>query len=1422
MNNDTNKPLDPTTEGLGLPPIPSTGPTVPPPPPTSTTTTTTTVSEPLTEVSGGGLPPIPSSEQTTSPVTTTTTTTKVEPVVEMGGLPPLEPITPLAENKPEGEKPKTEKPKKKISKRAVIAGIIAAVVLSVVGVTAYQFQKFTGEQRGRACQSCGGGTCPDGWSYGPDTCAPQATCAQRAAEACSGHQGGGGTPTPTGTGGGGRACNGSSTCSGVAAGQCNAGYRCVDCACGSGTNAYACFQLDAVCGSATICTPNAYDWGGTTLRCRHCNAAGTAYTGQVADNLCAGHGTPTATATTTAAPTSTVTATGTPSPCPNTGLSCLTGSGPSGYSLTCLGAGGATTYCCASGQTIVGGACSGLISSSGDGVGGCCNPGAHIGPLEGCGPGSTCTVGNGACASGVSCTDVGGCGTATNAIDCANKLGGGQCVWTQNQGGNFVCGVAPSSCLSQQSPTGCGGISGCFWDGASCKNKIPNGTAGCCGSRTDCPSGQACSISNGACASGTSCGGSGGCITGQCMPGGAGATCPGGMTPGTGTCSGICCTAAPTGIGGGGGACNNLSGTCRGRSPGDYINASGGYNSGSPYCTCRQASSGSCYCEAAPGITPTAAPTAPAGGCAGPLQSCNSAACCTGQNLVCQGTSGNLVCQQTAPGGGGDRWCADTSNGGGTGGLCNATKTFHCTQLTNGQCLDNQGSAPGTCGQTDQVCNGSSGGRSGQLCGGFTVFSSGCGAGTTTTPTTTPGGGGTPTPTTTAAACVNTRIFINGGTTAATAAQMNAIKVNDKIRMVVMGNNASLVGAKFIVKIGGADVSNGGFLVTTNLTPIQSNGVREFYYDYTITQPGSYTVDGYVNSVPPSVTATPQPTGTVGAWNGPINISALPGSGDMQTSSSFVLGSDLIQGFWRGNQGFNRTVPIVNGAVQFGQANVWSAPIAMTAWPAASSGAIQGLTGYVLGNTLTQGVWRGNQGWSRSVPIVNGVAQYSQASAWSGPLPITALPGSGDMQTSHSVVVGSNLIQTYWRGDKGYSRVVPIVNNAVQFGQASSWSTPADVSVWPGSGAIQSLTSYTIGNTLTQGVWRGNAGYSRQVTITNNVVTWPDQIEGATPQATGPWTRYPFPVDGIDAAGQYKQPDGLLRANIFKGNRYWGYTCDIAASPVTCTAAITRSLTEWAAGVTDSGNVWVGNPLPTDSIGAFSQYIQPDGKLRSNVFKGNRHWSYTCNVSASPVTCTAASTSTNASDWGSMPNANVAWAGNPIPTDGSFDTFTQNIQPDGSLRSNVYKGGRYWGYKCTFTAAGDNVASCTALITALIDGSAYANAATVWAAPNQFPNAKQDAVSTYMQDANTLRSNTYFGGRYWGSTCAYQPGTSQVTGCTAVITRSLVDSLTSISNSQALVPVQGSVAGTSSDRTPFEILTKTLITTFKGIFKSIN
>ncbi|MCP4358842.1 MAG: RHS repeat protein, partial [Chloroflexi bacterium] len=60
---------------------------------------------------------------------------------------------------------------------------------------------------------------------------------------------------------------------------------------------------------------------------------------------------------------------------------------------------------------------------------------------------------------------------------------------------------------------------------------------------------------------------------------------------------------------------------------------------------------------------------------------------------------------------------------------------------------------------------------------------------------------------------------------------------------------------------------------------------------------------------------------------------------------------------------------------------------------------------FVIGNTLFESIWRGNQGWSRAIPIVGGIPDFDNAGSWSGPFGMTNLPGSGNMQTLAAYVI---------------------------------------------------------------------------------------------------------------------------------------------------------------------------------------------------------------------------------------------------------------------------------------------------------------------------------------------------------------------------------------------------------------------------------
>jgi len=193
-------------------------------------------------------------------------------------------------------------------------------------------------------------------------------------------------------------------------------------------------------------------------------------------------------------------------------------------------------------------------------------------------------------------------------------------------------------------------------------------------------------------------------------------------------------------------------------------------------------------------------------------------------------------------------------------------------------------------------------------------------------------------------------------------------------------------------------------------------------------------------------------------WSDPININTLPGSGALQTQANYRIGNNLIQSVWRDNEGYFRYVAIVNDVIQWNSAPEWSGPVALNSLP--GSGSIQAHGDFVAGNTLWQAHWRNNEGYARSVPIVNNSPQWSSASSWNGPISINTLPESGSIQAQDNFVVNDTVWQVIWRNNKQHSRSAPIVNGAVDWNQASSWTETTAQESLPGSGTVQTQANY--------------------------------------------------------------------------------------------------------------------------------------------------------------------------------------------------------------------------------------------------------------------------------------------------------------------------------------------------------------------------
>ncbi|HEX9677115.1 MAG TPA: hypothetical protein VGA07_14160 [Anaerolineales bacterium] len=213
--------------------------------------------------------------------------------------------------------------------------------------------------------------------------------------------------------------------------------------------------------------------------------------------------------------------------------------------------------------------------------------------------------------------------------------------------------------------------------------------------------------------------------------------------------------------------------------------------------------------------------------------------------------------------------------------------------------------------------------------------------------------------------------------------------------------------------------------------------------------------EGWYRTVP--IQGTQVDWNHASTWAGPISLSGMPGSGTIRTLDDFVVGSVYWQSFWRTYHGWYRTVPVVNGAPDWRNAGLWQGPSAVAGLP--GGGTLQTQGGFVAGTTLWQSIWRGDQGWYRTVPIVDGQIQWRSAGGWQGPTTLAGLPGSGSLQAQSDYVLDDQILyQTIWRDNKGYTRSVPIVGGAVQWGKASVWGDPVDAASMPGTGSIQTFS----------------------------------------------------------------------------------------------------------------------------------------------------------------------------------------------------------------------------------------------------------------------------------------------------------------------------------------------------------------------------
>ncbi|HEV2145919.1 MAG TPA: hypothetical protein VGR37_00735 [Longimicrobiaceae bacterium] len=222
----------------------------------------------------------------------------------------------------------------------------------------------------------------------------------------------------------------------------------------------------------------------------------------------------------------------------------------------------------------------------------------------------------------------------------------------------------------------------------------------------------------------------------------------------------------------------------------------------------------------------------------------------------------------------------------------------------------------------------------------------------------------------------------------------------------------------------------------------------------------------YTRRVPVASDGTLQ-WGSARGWTEEWVPNGLPGSGSIQAYDIVTWPSRrMMESVWRTDTGYWR---IINrnpgGEVDWWGSSGWSAPVGIGTLPGSGSYQAQSDFVYPNGSTLMQAIWRGGQGWYRTVPMLNGEPNWGAASAWSGPVALSTLPGSGTVQAQDEIVYtsGSALMQSFWRGDQGWHRTVPMLNGAPNWNAASVWSGPVALSTLPGSGSVQAQANHYTG-----------------------------------------------------------------------------------------------------------------------------------------------------------------------------------------------------------------------------------------------------------------------------------------------------------------------------------------------------------------------
>lgn len=117
--------------------------------------------------------------------------------------------------------------------------------------------------------------------------------------------------------------------------------------------------------------------------------------------------------------------------------------------------------------------------------------------------------------------------------------------------------------------------------------------------------------------------------------------------------------------------------------------------------------------------------------------------------------------------------------------------------------------------------------------------------------------------------------------------------------------------------------------------------------------------------------------------------------------------SYLLTDIWQGDQGWRQRIPLDRNELPNGSGALKWTRISLSL---PGSGNLEAQSDLIIksGTVLLQGFWRGGNGYTREVPIGNdGAVKWDAAGAWQGPISLALQPGAGSMQAQSLVLLGN-------------------------------------------------------------------------------------------------------------------------------------------------------------------------------------------------------------------------------------------------------------------------------------------------------------------------------------------------------------------------------------------------------------------------------